>query len=279
MGILKEKVQKNMDIKGFSPRTKKIYLREIGKFIEYFRKSPEKISTDEIKDYLHFLITEKKSSSSVVRQAYSAIKFLYVSVLEGKWEFSNIPRMKQEKRLPVILDISEVLSIVEATSNIKHRAILAVIYSSGLRVSEAANLKITDIDSKRMQIRIEQAKGAKDRYTLLSVFALDLLRKYWIAYHPNYWLFNGQGGRGHISVRSIQKIFENCREKAGISKHVTVHSLRHSFATHLLEKGTDLHHIQLLMGHSSPATTTVYIHVKRNDLVKISSPLDSLSNQ
>jgi site-specific recombinase XerD len=279
MGKLKEKKQKNMDIKGYSPRTKKLYLKEIEKFVGYYCKSPEEISTEEIKDYLHYIITEKKCSSSVLHQAYSAIKFLYVTVLGGKWGFSNIPRMKQEKRLPVILDTSEVLSLVHATSNIKHRAILTVIYSSGLRVSEAAKLKITDIDSKRMQIRVEQAKGSKDRYTILSDFALDILRKYWIAYRPKYWLFNGQGGRGHISVRTIQKIFENCREKAGINKHITVHSLRHSFATHLLEKGTDLHHIQLLMGHSSPKTTTVYLHVKRNDLVKISSPLDSLAHQ
>lgn len=278
MEKLREEMEKNLEIKGYSPKTKKVYLKEVEKFAEYYNKRPEEMGRTEIKDYLHHLITGKKCSSSILHQAYSAIKFLYVTVMEREWEFTSIPRMKKEKRLPIVLDTNEVSAILKSTNNLKHKALLTIIYSAGLRVSEAARLKITDIDSKRMQIRVEQAKGAKDRYTLLSGVALDILRKYWSTYHPSFWLFNGQAGCTHITERTIQKVFENCRNKAGITKPVSVHSLRHSFATHLLENGIGIHHIQLLLGHSSPKTTTVYLHVTRKDLAKITSPLDALTN-
>jgi integrase/recombinase XerD len=279
MEKLREKMQKNLEIKGYSRKTQKTYLREVEKFTKHFNKSPEDLGTNEIKDYLHYIITKKKSSSSTVHQAYSALKFLYDTVMEKNWEFKHIPRMKRKTKLPVVLSVDEVTSILNATHNLKHRAILSVIYSAGLRVSEAAKLKITDIDSTRMQIRVEQAKGARDRYTLLSEVALTILRKYWTVYHPSYWLFNGRDGNTHLSERTIQKVFENCRNKAGIIKPVTVHTLRHSFATHLLENGIGIHHIQLLLGHSSPKTTTVYLHVTRKDLAKIVSPLDSIMNR
>lgn len=274
MNTLREKMQREMDLKGLSSRTKKIYLTEIDKYEKYFNRPPEELSAEEIKQYLHYIIQTKQNSSSAVNVAYSALKFFYSNTLNRDWEFKSIPRMKKAKKLPIVLDRKEINAILNVTRNIKHRALLALIYSAGLRVSEAANLKVTDIDSKRMLVRVEQAKGAKDRYTLLSRTALALLRRYWYAYRPSYWLFAGQQGNKPVSVRTIQKVFEIYAGKAGITKPASVHTLRHSFATHLLENGTDLHHIQLFLGHSSPQTTTIYLHVKRHDLLNISSPLD-----
>jgi integrase/recombinase XerD len=274
MSSLCEKMKRDLELKGLSPRTRKIYLSEVEKFEKHFKKSPEGIGTEEIKEYLHYIIREKQNSPCAVNLAYSALKFLYGQTLGKEWLLTGIPRTKQSKKLPVILDRLEITSLLEVTRNIKHRAILSVIYSAGLRVSEAAKLKITDIDGKRMQIRIEQAKGAKDRYTLLAQTTLELLRTYWKAYHPTYWLFMGHGRAGHITERTIQKIFETSKAKAGIIKPASVHTLRHSFATHLLENGVGLHHIQMLLGHRSPHTTTIYLHVTRSDLVAIASPLD-----
>lgn len=246
-----------MDLKGLSSRTKKIYLNEIDKYEKYFSRPSEELGTEEIKRYLHYIIQTRQNSSSAVNVAYSALKFLYGNTLGRDWEFRSIPRMKKAIKLPVILDQDEINAILNVTCNIKHRALLAIIYSAGLRVSEAAHLKVTDIDSKRMVVRVEQAKGAKDRYTILSRNALTLLREYWYAYHPGYWLFTGHQEDRPVCIRTIQKVFEINAAKAGITKPVSVHTLRHSFATHLLENGTDLHHIQLLLGHTSPKTTTI----------------------
>jgi site-specific recombinase XerD len=185
--------------------------------------------------------------------------------------------MNKEHKLPVVLDREEIKKLLGATEKIKYQAILAVIYSSGLRISEVVKLKVSDIDSRRMQIHVRNAKGAKDRYTILSNTALLLLRKYWIQYRPKDWIFPGYKGQ-HISYKAVDRIFRILKEKAGITKPASVHSLRHSFATHLLEDGVDLHHIQLLLGHRRPETTTVYLHVRRADLQKISSPLDLINN-
>ncbi len=185
-----------------------------------------------------------------------------------------MPRIKREKKLPVILDPTEVRRLLEVPNNLKHRAILMITYAAGLRVSEVVNLKVTDIDSKRMQIRVEQGKGRKDRYALLSEVNLEMLRIYWQAYRPQTWLFPSYNHDVALSVRSVQKVFERARQKAGIQKKVTVHSLRHSFATHLLESGTDIFYIQQLMGHASVKTTTVYIHLRNQNALKVISPID-----
>jgi len=180
----------------------------------------------------------------------------------------------KEKKLPVILDKDEALRIFQVLDNLKHRTMLMLVYSAGLRVGEVVKLKIEDLDSKRKLIHLHCAKGKKDRYTLLSDVALDSLRTYYKEYKPKDYLFEGAEGRKHLSERSIQQVFERAVKKAGIRKHVTVHSLRHAFATHLLESGVDLRYIQELLGHASSKTTEIYTHVSKKSLGKIVSPLD-----
>jgi site-specific recombinase XerD len=277
MGTLREQMRADLELKGLSPKTQKIYLSQVRSFALYYNRSPEQLGEREIKEYLLHLIREKKASSSLVNQCYSALKFLYEKTLKRKWIMEEIPRTKISKKLPVILNREEVEALFSVTNNLKHRAILMLIYSSGLRISEAAHLKLSDIDSKRMMLGIRQGKGGKDRCTILSNIALQVLRRYWCQYRPQEWLFPGKFPDKPISERSIQKIFKKAKDLAGITKPATVHTLRHSFATHLLEGGTDLHHIQLLLGHSSPKTTTVYLHVSQRDLTRIVSPLDSTS--
>jgi site-specific recombinase XerD len=231
------------------------------KFVLHFRQSPEKMSDHEIWQYLHYLIKDKKASQSAINQAYSALKFFYQTTL---------------KRLPVVLSKQEIQAIFSVTKNLKHKALLMTIYSAGLRLSEAAHLKISDIDSRRMMIRIRQGKGNKDRYTLLAKCTLNILRGYWKSYHPMDWLFPGKYPQKPISTRTIQKVFEKAIHKAGIKKKATVHTLRHSFATHFLEAGCDLYHIQHLLGHTTAKTTAIYLHITRKDLVSVVSPIDLL---
>ena len=186
-----------------------------------------------------------------------------------------VERPREEKTLPIVLSEKEIGDLLNATENIKHKAILMLAYSAGLRLSELTNVKITDIDSNRMQIRIEQGKGKKDRYTLLAVKLLAILREYFVLFKPKEWLFEGADG-GQYSVRSIQAIMKDATKKAGIKKKVSVHTLRHSFATHLLENGTDLRYIQSLLGHSSSKTTEIYTHITTKGFDQIKSPLDQL---
>jgi site-specific recombinase XerD len=204
----------------------------------------------------------------------SGIKFLYNTTLNRHEVVEDIKYPKAKIKLPVVLDLSEVKALFSATDNIKHKAILMIIYSAGLRISEASRLKITDIDSKRMTVRVEQGKGGKDRYTILAESTLNHLRQYWRQYHPKEWLFEGQKDNTHITTSTIYQIFCDAKERAGITKPVSPHSLRHSFATHLVEAGTSLHHVQLLLGHRSPTTTTVYLHVSQLNLAQVVSPLD-----
>ena len=187
----------------------------------------------------------------------------------------RIDRPRREKMLPVVLSEEEVRTIIDKAKNIKHKCILMLIYSGGLRLSEVTNLKIGDVDSKRMQIMIKNAKGKKDRYTILSKKALECLREYYKLFKPKIWLFEGAGG-GQYSERSVQLIFKGLLNQTDIAKYATVHTLRHSFATHLLENGTDLRYIQELLGHSSPKTTQVYTHVSTKAIKDIISPLDRI---
>jgi site-specific recombinase XerD len=179
-------------------------------------------------------------------------------------------------KLPEILNPEEIRRLLAVTKNIKHKATLMVTYSAGLRVSETAALKLTDIDSDRMTIRVDQGKGKKDRYTILANNTLKFLRGYWRMYEPTHWLFEGQNPARHLNVSSIQRAFKASKEKACIRRNVTVHSLRHSFATHLLEQGTDIHIVQRLLGHSSIKTTTIYLHLTKESVTKVESPLDRL---
>ncbi|AHF06204.1 tyrosine-type recombinase/integrase [Desulfitobacterium metallireducens] len=273
MSELRRKMKADMELKGYSPRTLSSYIKRVAGFANYFGKSPNDLGEDEIKEYLHHLITLPRSDS-YINGAYSALKFLYQVTLQREWSSLRIPRTKMRKRLPEVLATSEIKELLKATSNLKHRTLLMTIYAAGLRVSEAANLKVNDIDSRRMVIRVRQGKGNKDRYTLLSEVNLSLLRTYWKAYQPQIWLFPGVTSDKPITTRTIQKVFQTSKEKAKITKNVSVHSLRHSFATHLLESGTDIYHIQRLMGHSSTKTTSIYIHLKQENMLKIKSPID-----
>lgn len=223
-----------------------------------------------------FLLKQENTSHAYVNQALSAIKFYYSNVLKKGKLLYDIPRPKKEKKLPNVLSHSEVLSILESISNYKHKSILALVYSAGLRVSEVVNLKINDIDSDRMLIHVIQGKGRKDRYTMLSQFALEILREYAKNERLKEWLFRGGKDGTHITERSVQKVFGNASKKANINKKVSVHTLRHSFATHLLEGGTDLRYIQELLGHKSSKTTELYTHVSKSNLSKIESPLDRI---
>jgi site-specific recombinase XerD len=275
MGTLREQMQADLQLRGLSPRTQEAYLNQVRDLARYFKKSPDQLGESEVKEYLLHLLKEKKASDSTVRQYYGALKFFYQTTLKRSLVMEKIPYLKTKKRLPVVLDKKEIETLFTVTRNIKHRALLMLIYSAGLRVGETANLRIADIDSKRMMIRIRQGKGGKDRYSILSPIALETLRQYWREYRPSEWLFTGYRKDKPISDRSIQKVFGAAKDRAGITKPASVHTLRHSFATHLLEAGTNLHHIQLLLGHKSPQTTAVYLHVSRTDLAQIASPLDS----
>ncbi len=260
----------------YSENTIKTYKVLFEEFINYYNH----IETDEIDEslitaFLRYMVIERKVSISYQNQAINAVKFYYERVLGGQRKVYLIDRPREEKKLPNVLNIKEVTDLLKATENLKHKAILMLAYSGGLRVSELINVKIKDIDSSRMQIRIEQAKGKKDRYTLLSLKLLELLRKYFTEYKPKVYLFEGQNG-GQYATRSIQSIMKDSVKKAGIQKQVSVHTLRHTFATHLLENGTDLRYIQALLGHESSKTTEIYTHITTKGFDQIINPMDKL---
>jgi site-specific recombinase XerD len=228
----------------------------------------------ELKEYMLYLINKRHLSEGTFRFYVAGLKFLYRTTLKREWPVEKIRHPRRKRKLPVVLDLSEVEALFAVTKNLKHKAILMMTYSSGLRASETARLKLTDIDSKRMMVRVNDGKGGKDRYSILSKTTLESLRQYWRKYRPTAWLFEGQKKDEHITVHSIQLMFYTAKKRAGITKPASVHTLRHSFATHLIEAGTSLHHVQLLLGHRSPTTTTVYLHVSRLNLSQVISPLD-----
>ena len=274
MGKLQEAMQCEMELKGYSANTIQAYLGHMRRYTAYIGMSPADGGEVEVKRYLYHLISDRKRSRSYVNQTYSALKVFYKKVVKKPAVVGEIPRVKKAKTLPVILSTGEVASVLGVLSNLKHRTILTVIYSAGLRLNEVCQLKVCDIDSARMQVRVRQGKGIKDRYTILAKGTLPLLRLYWQAYRPTDWLFPGQVAMQPIHGRSVQKILKHALEKAGVTKAATVHTLRHCFATHLLEGGVDVYYIQKLMGHTSVNTTSMYLHVTTRDLSRIISPLD-----
>jgi integrase/recombinase XerD len=273
MGKLKDQMRVDLQLSGIKPKTQQNYLREAENLAKYFNRSPADLGENELKEYLLYLINEKHLSEGTFRFYVAGLKFLYRTTLKREWPVEKIKCPRKEKKLPVVLDISEVESLFSVTKNLKHKAMLMITYSSGLRVSETAKLKLTDIDSTRMTVRIT-GKGDKDRYSILSQTALEHIRQYWKKYRPAEWLFEGQKKGAHISTSSMQQLFYKAKKLARITKPVSIHALRHSFATHLIEAGTSLHHVQLLLGHRSPTTTTVYLHVSRLNLAQVTSPLD-----
>lgn len=276
MPTLREQMQMNMELKGLSPKTQSAYIRSVQQYAHFFGRSPALLGTNDIKKYLHHMINNQHASSSYINVIYSALKFLYVNTLHQQWDLQEIPRSKKPKKLPVILAPSELARLFNAISNPKHIAILMTMYGAGLRASEVVNLRVSDIDSQMMQIRVRQAKGKKDRYTLLSNENLRILRLYWHLCKPKDWLFPGASPDQPMSPRLVQGILEKAKTEAKITKKVTTHTLRHCFATHLLESGANLYYIQHLLGHSSPRSTNVYLHLTRKHLSQIQSPLDRL---
>lgn len=271
--------KKDLEIKGFSDRTIDSYLRHVRTYRDHLESPIDpNAAGEQVKDYFHYLLQTKNASRSYVRQSYSALKYYYTVTLGLGWDVNRIPRVRQVHKLPEILNREEIKRLLAVTKNIKHKAMLMVTYSAGLRVSETAALKLTDIDSERMTIRVDQGKGKKDRYTILAKSTLEFLRGYWRMYEPSHWLFEGQNPARHLNVSSLQRAFYASKENAHLKRPVTVHSLRHSFATHLLEQGTDIHIVQRLLGHSSIKTTTIYLHLKRESVTKVVSPLDRLLN-
>ena len=263
--------------KRYSPNTIRTYRTYMKSFVVAFsNRKLETITTREINEYLLDLIQTKHISRSQQNQRINAIKFYYEHVLGKRRKYYHLNRPKKEHKLPKILTVEEVELILRNCKNLKHKCILMTLYSGGLRRSELINLKISDIDSKRMLIKIYQSKGSKDRHTLLSEKLLLLLRDYYKFYKPKHWLFEGQGG-GPYSATSIANIFKKALNEARINKHATPHTLRHSFATHLLEQGINLRYIQEILGHSCIKTTEIYTHVCSAQLTKIKNPLDNLN--
>ena len=251
-----------------------MYCNYFEEFCRYFDgRNTKEISTAEINNYILELIESKKISVSQQNQRINAIKFYYEKVLGREKQYYKLYRPKKEHKLPKVLSKKEVKKIFEVTENLKHKCILMLLYSAGLRRSEVLNLTLENIDSQRMVIRINGAKGKKDRISLLSNDLLLLLRQYYKQYRPHKYLFEGQNG-GQYSASSVANILKNATKKAGINKAVTPHMLRHSFATHLLEQGTDLRYIQELLGHNSSKTTEIYTHVSKNAIDKIKNPMD-----
>lgn len=264
---------RKLELKRYAANTVKTYVSCFEAFINFYsNREVEDLNENDIRRYLQKLIREE-ASHSYINQAINAIKFYYEVVLEMPNRFYAIERPRAEEKLPEVLAKDEVLKIIEHTNNIKHRCIVSLLYSAGLRRSEVLKLKIGDIDSKRMVIKVRSGKGNKDRYTILSEKLLVDLRHYFLEWRPKEHLFEGPKGDPY-SAESIVKIVKEASKKAGIRKRVTPHMLRHSFATHLLESGTDLRYIQVLLGHKSTKTTEIYTHVATNIFFKIKNPLD-----
>jgi integrase/recombinase XerD len=271
-----EEYIKTLVMRAYSSRTVLTYKSLFRAFMEFYRtRDLDNITAPEIREYLIYLVDKRKVSQSYQNQAINAIKFYYEKILGRPPEKYYLHRPRKEHRLPGVLSEEEVGHILKKITNPKHRCIIFIIYSAGLRLSEVVNLKLTDIDSKRMLIYIRQGKGKKDRVSLLSEKVLVVLRQYYRDYKPQEWLFEGLGG-GQYSARSVQEIFKAALQKSGIRKKASVHTLRHSFATHLLERGVDLRYIQELLGHNSVRTTEIYTHLTRKGLEKIKSPFDNI---
>lgn len=271
-----DEIIKLLRLRRYSGHTIKAYKSHLKLFFEHFKsRKPESLTDEDVRSYLNYLILKKKISTSYQNQAVNAAKFYFEIVLGRPARIYHLERPRREHRLPTVLSLVEVKSIFSVIDNLKHKCMIYLIYSAGLRLSEVVNLRITDVDSQRMLLHIRGAKGKKDRYTILSPMVLEMLREYYKQYFPAEWLFEGIKG-DRYSIRSVQNIFAKAFELSKIKKHATVHTLRHSFATHLLESGVDLRYIQELLGHESSRTTEIYTHVSNRKLSQIESPIEKL---
>ena len=276
MGVFRDMMERDLQIRGFSPCTQQCYLGRMKEFVRYFKRPPDNLTIDDINRYQLHLARERKVSWGVFNQSVAALRFFYSVTLQKDLDIERIPYQKTGRKLPLVLSQQEVKSLLETPTNIKHRAILMTAYAGGLRVSEVVNLRVSDIDSQRMTLRVEQGKGRKDRYVMLSAKLLGVLRQYWKTVRSRHWLFPGQIPERHLTRSAVERIFYHARDRAGITKKVSVHCLRHCFATHLLESGVNIRKIQVLLGHKSLQSTQVYTNIAKDSLDNTPSPLDIL---
>lgn len=278
MSDLRQRMDQAMVLRGFSARTRDSYLRCVTGLAQHYHRSPDQLDAAQIQAYLLHLIEARKLAYASVNQAHCAIRFLFARVLGREAQVFEIPMAKVPKRLPQVLSRAEVVRLLARARNERARAVLTTAYAAGLRVSELCALERSDIESApdRMCLKVRQAKGGKDRYTLLSPRLLDVLRQYWRLYRPRRWLFPNAAGDGPMGVETAQRMYWAARDAAGIAPAGGIHSLRHAFATHLLEAGVDLPTLQRLLGHGHVTTTMRYLHLARTQLTRTRSPLELL---
>lgn len=276
MTSLRQRMLADMKLRNLAPGTQGLYLTRVARFAAHYDQCPSQLGAEDVKTYLHHLIETQDVSWSFFNQAVCALRFLYQVTLERPEMIPHLPFPRQEKRLPTVLSEEEVTRFFQAVTHSRDRVVLLTLYACGLRISEALSLKPADIDSDRMLIHVRQGKGNRDRMVMLSPKLLDELRLYVRWVRPHHWLFPGPDPTKRLCNRTLQRTCRLTGERAGITKRVTPHVLRHSFATHLLDAGTDLRVIQTLLGHRSLSTTAVYTHVSTRRLQATTSPLDRL---
>jgi site-specific recombinase XerD len=276
MGALRKQMDGDLVVRGMSVRTREAYLGAVAGLAKHYGRRPDHVTQEEVQNYLRYLIENRKLAWSSCNIVFQGLKFFYRVTLKRSATQFDIPRARQPQKLPQILSREEVAALIGSTVNLRHRTILMTAYGAGLRLNEICHLRLTDIDSNRMTIRVEQGKGAKDRYTLLSPRLLKELRRYWVAHRPKEWLFTARDATRPIGEHTLHRIYHAAKARAGVVKEGGIHSLRHAFATHLLEAGVDIHTIQRLMGHGHIGTTMRYLHLARKHLAKTPSPLELL---
>ncbi len=278
MTVLRQRLIDDLQLRGFSPRTQQAYVQAVARYARHFKASPDKLGPEEVRRDLLYLVNERHVAWSTYNVTLCALRFFYQTTLGRTALLDGIPCPREPKRLPVVLSREEVGRFLAAAGRIKSRVMLTLAYAAGLRVSEIVALQVGDIDSQRMVIRVRQAKGLKDRYVMLSPKLLELLRTYWkqTRPRPHSHLFTGPAGKP-LAIRTVIVICQRTRRRSGLKKHVTVHTLRHTFATHLLEGGVDLRTIQVLLGHRSLKTTAIYTTVSLERVTLLVSPLDALA--
>lgn len=276
MTPLRQRMLEDMGIRNLSPNTQSTYLQQVSAFAKHYGRSPEELGPEEIRAWQVHLLKDRKLTPKSISIAAAALRFLYKVTLKQEWAVEEIPLPKKALRLPVILSREEVTHFLECVGSLKHRTILMVAYAGGLRITEATRLKVSDIDSQRMVLRVDQGKGQKDRYVMLSPRLLAILRDWWKVARPDTWLFPGATPARPIGRAAVEDACQKAHRLCGIRKPITPHSLRHAFATHLLESGTDVRTIQLLLGHRSLATTSHYLKVATSTVCATASPFDLL---
>ena len=277
MTEMRRRMEEELKLRGCSPRTSKAYLDWVRRFAMHYKRPPEQMGAEEARAYLLDLLEAQKLSRPTVIQALCALKFFYIHVLHRTCELDDLHLPRRGRKLPRVLSEAEVRRLLESATDLKEQAILTTFYDTGLRLNELVHLQVKDIDSTKMQIRVRQGKGGKDRNVLLSPSLLDVLRRYFRCYRPVTWLFYGQTPEQPIHDRTVQRMVRRLSDKAGLHPPVTAHTLRHSFATHLLEHGTQLPYIQELLGHRHLQTTMLYTRITPRALNEVISPLDHLA--